>query len=339
MLNTTASLVAGGSVGGLVGATAGVIASLLLFIYINRRSNPIESGFKSLRVVSLALTTLGGTCFRGADLTGAYFSHAILKGADFTDSRHGVTQLNNVRWHHAQKLDQARLGNTYLRDPRVCQLLVTLDGIDQDFTQANLSGANLAGTKLHRSNLHRANLSGATLQMAEFQGANFTEANCVNADFTNAQLTGACLDAWNIDGRTVLKNIDCQYVFLRSQPDEHGNQERRPHDPRKSFQPGDFETFFGEMLSPVQLLIRNGVNPEAFKAAFQKLTESYPEITLEAIQGLECHGTDIKITILTPKNLDKGMIEQIWDNTYRSQEQENGSISFSQLLSSVIYSD
>ncbi|MEP0907997.1 pentapeptide repeat-containing protein [Leptolyngbya subtilissima ST-M1] len=186
-------------------------------------------------------------------------------------------------------------------------------------SNADLRGANLAGAKLHRVNLTGANLHGALLQSAELHGANLSEANCIGTDFTAAHLTGACLEAWNIGSTTVFKDIDCQHVFLREQPDSRGDRERRPHNLDKDFQPGDFEKFFKDMLDTVQLLIRNGVNPDSFKAAFQSIIEAHPEITADSIQGFERKGDDVLVTIQVPEGTSKADIERTWDEVYEAR--------------------
>ncbi|MEM6521314.1 MAG: pentapeptide repeat-containing protein, partial [Cyanobacteria bacterium P01_C01_bin.70] len=246
----------------MVGAVAFVVAaaSLLLSLYVNRCICRDAPKFRNLHVIGQAFAALGGTNFSGADLMGASFAHAHLKSVSFADSLQQSTILDRVRWHQGQKLDRARLGTSNLQDPRVRQLLVTLNGVDQDLSNADLRGANLAGkTALQRIILKGANLNGATLAGAALHEANLTETQCVGANFTRAQLTGACLEAWNIDETTILKDVDCEYVFLKEKPDRRGNRERRPHNPNKVFEPGDFEKFFKEMLDTVQILIRQGI--------------------------------------------------------------------------------
>ena len=297
------------------------VASLLLSIYVDRRIHKFESKFENLRIIGLAVAALGGTRFSGADLTSTTFAHARLKSTNFADSRQRPTTLTQVRWHQAQKLDRARLGSSALQDHRVRLLLTTLNGIDQDLSNADLRGANLAGAQLHRANLKAANLNGATLEAAELHSANLAEAQCLGTNFTSAHLTGACLEAWNIDETTILQNIDCLHVFLKEQPDARGNRERRPHNPDKDFQPGDFEKLFKEMLDTVQILIRNGVNPESFKAALQHLMENHPGITADSIQGFERKGEDVLVTLQVPEGTDKGKIEQVWEEVYAARLQ------------------
>ncbi|MEM1281155.1 MAG: pentapeptide repeat-containing protein [Cyanobacteria bacterium P01_H01_bin.152] len=292
--------------------------SLLNAFYINYFVHSGDKKYENLRVISLAFSAFGGTTFSGADLTNATFAHATLKSTNFAASRQRPTRLNRVRWHQTQKLDRARLGTSNLQDPRVRTLLTTLNGSDQDLSNADLRGANLAGAQLHRINLKGANLNGATLAGAELHGANLTAAQCIGTDFTVAQLTGACLEAWNIDDTTILKDIDCQYVFLKEHLDSFGNRERRPHNPDKVFQPGDFEKLFKEMLDTVQILIRNGVDPEAFRAAFEQVMADNPAITRDAIKAMEKQDKDVLLTLQVPEGTDKAQVERSWDAGYQS---------------------
>jgi uncharacterized protein YjbI with pentapeptide repeats len=304
----------------------------LTSIYIIRQIHRGNPKFENLRIIGLALATLGGTTFSGADLTGATFACAKLKHTSLANPRQGCTRLTHVRWHQANDLDFVRLGATHfwqyhhddvgtsaLQDRRGRKLLTTLNGVDQNFAGADLRGVNLKGAQLRRVDLKGANLNGATLAEAELQGANLAGAQCIGTDFTAAQLTGACLEAWNIDSTTLLNNIDCQYVFLREQPDGRGDRERRPHNPDKDFQPGDFEKFFKDMLDTVQLLIRNGVNPDSFKAAFQSIIEAHPDITADSVQGFERKGDDVLVTIQVPEGTSKADIERTWDEVYEAR--------------------
>ena len=144
------------------------------------------------------------------------------------------------------------------------QLLITRDGYKQSYVGANLEAANLKGVNL----------------------------------------TAACLEAWNIDSTTILDGVDCQYLFLLEKPDAKGSRERRPHHPDDLFQPGDFEKLYKQMINVVQILLRNGINQEAFAAAFQQPMESNPEISPNAVQGLERKGN----MTLTGSTLNLGEI-------------------------------
>ncbi|MGD1860683.1 MAG: pentapeptide repeat-containing protein [Leptolyngbyaceae cyanobacterium] len=256
---------------------------------------------------------IGGTSFNGADLTGSSFLYGKLVDSNFTGSKKHPIVLKHVRWHMATGLDKS----TFIKYPRVysqkyINLITSLNGIDKDFSNLNLEEVNLDGANLNRANLSGTYLNNAKLANAELHEVNLTNAQCIGTDFTGAQLTGACLEAWNIDDTTILKDVDCQYVFLKEQADSRGSRERRPHDPDKVFQPGDFEKFFKEMLDTVQILIRQGIHPQVFKETLAKLMADY-DLPDDAVQGFEKKGEDVLVTIAVPPDTDKGQFEQDFD--------------------------
>ena len=286
-----------------------IIVILLLSVYVNRRIYKKDLKFENLRIVSFAFATLGGTTFSGADLTDATFAHARLKSTNFANSRQRPTILTHVRWHHSQRIDRARLGTSNLQDPRVRTLLTTLDGIDQDLTNADLRSVNLAGAKLQRITLTGANLNGATLQGAELYEATLTEAQCVGTDFNGAQLTGACLEAWNIDNTTQLDGAICEYVYLLN-----NQQERRPSS--GMFEQGEFTKLFEEVLDTIDLIFRNGLDWKAFVAAFDKVRVENGDTEL-GIQSIENKGDGVMVVKLQASpDADKDKIHQAMMTEY-----------------------
>ena len=98
-----------------------------------------------------------------------------------------------------------------------------------------------------------------------------------------------------------------------------GDRERRPHHISKCFEPGDFEKLYKKIMETVQILLKNGINPEAFTVAFQKLMQEFPDITRDSIQGVEKKGDDVLLTLKVPEGTDKGKIEQTWDEFYQAR--------------------
>jgi len=282
---------------------------MLCFWYILLQVLKDDSDFVWIAKLMKTFASDAGTSFRGSSLRNVKFTHADLKNADFSNSANNITNLTRVRWKAVKGLEYCRLGDSILKDLRIRNLLITLDGVDQDLSDADLRGVNLAGATLHRINFKGANLNGATLEEAELHGANLTNAQCVGTDFTGAQLTGACLEAWNIDETTILKDIDCEYVFLKAEPDAKGNRERRPHNPDKVFQPGDFEKFFQETLDTVQILIRKGIPPEVFRATIQELIEKH-NLTRHPVRSYKLAGEDTLVDIAVLPETDKGQFEK-----------------------------
>ena len=197
-------------------------AGALLIVYISWITFEKEDRLPSIRRAGINFAASAGTKFCGSNLINANFTGATLKSTNFNYSEQ-QTLLEHVCWKDAQKLDRARLGNSILTNPSVRELLVTRNGYKKSYIDANLRTANLNGVNLEQANMTWTDLTCADLRHANLKNANLLESLVLDTDFTGATLTGACLEAWNIDHNTKLKNVDCQYVYLL-----RNQQERRP---------------------------------------------------------------------------------------------------------------
>ena len=72
----------------------------------------------------------------------------------------------------------------------------------------------------------------------------------------------------------------------------------------------------------MQLLIRNGINREAFIAAWENLTEDYPDINPDDIQEIKKKGQDVELTVAVPEDTDKGQFEHSFDRDYETKLKE-----------------
>jgi uncharacterized protein YjbI with pentapeptide repeats len=269
-----------------------------------------DEKFKLVRLFALALGSVGSTSFAGADLTGAFFTQAVLTNTSFADSRQRPTNLTKVRWKAAQKLDRARVGSSILQNPRVRELVVTLNGVDQDYANTNLRGANLANARLLNANFTGAILSEAVLTEADLQGANLTEASCIATDFSRAHFTGATLEAWNIESSTRLEDVICDYVYLL-----RNQQERRPNS--GTFGPGEFTKLFQEVLDTIDLIFQNGVDWKAFVRTFNDVQEQYDNANL-GVQTIENKGDGVVVVKLNAApGADKPAIHQSFTEAYQ----------------------
>ena len=305
---------ASASASAVTGAVAVAVAVLLLSFYIDQRVYDEDKNFALVRIITKAFSAIGGTNFHNADLTDANFNGATLKSTNFN----GAT-LTRTCWTNAKRLDRARVGNSILSNAKVRELLVTGNGYNKDYEDCNLRGANLTGANLNKAKLKRADLGEATLHKTDLREANLTEVQALETDFTEAALTGACLEGWNIDDTTKLDRVDCQYVFLLEKPNAMGNRERRPHHPDQVFQSGEFEKLYKKMINVVQILLRDGINQEAFREAFQKLMEEHPDISFASLQGIEKKGRDVLVTLELGQTADKAKIEQDFLKPYEQR--------------------
>jgi uncharacterized protein YjbI with pentapeptide repeats len=235
-------------------------------------------GYAGCRSFGIDLGSIGATRFSGADLRGAFFTDTLLARASFAASHRQTTRLERVCWHGAKGLELARPGATLLAEPRCRQLFLSGSAPGADLQGLNLRGAYLPQADLRGADLRETNLSEAVLTEAYLENANLKASQCLGTDLEGAHLTGATLEAWNIDHATNVHAIDCAYVYLLEPFDALGqrrddhHRERLPHDPNKSFGPGDFEAYFKQVVEEVKLLIKNGVDAKAFQQAFQEVT-------------------------------------------------------------------
>ena len=277
---------------------------------------------KNLFLLRLAvgIGTLGGTCFKNANLTDADFSHTILKSTNFR-----FANATRTFWRETKYLKFARVQDTILEDIKVRELLITGWGRNQEYKEANLRGANLVSAELSNANLKLADLGEASLKAANLNNANLTEALAIGTNFTSAQMSGTCLEAWNIDHTTILNNVESKYIYLLEEPKpETDDRERRPSS--GYFQAGDFTKLFTEVLNTVDLIFRNGVDAKAFMSSFQQVQVENQGIPMK-IQGMENKGDGVVvIRIDVPPEIEKEKIHrefmEFYDENVRVLEEK-----------------
>lgn len=287
---TIAFITAFAIAGVLAGANAFVIvvalAGLLISIYISSQAMKEDEKYSWVRNLAIILAAIGGTSFRGANLTNTDFTAATLKSTDF---RNAI--LTNTRWHEAKMLDRVRPGLSYLQNPQVRQLLTTLQGQDKNFNrqilrgvnlqQANLADASFIGTDLSEANLQDADLSRAKLKQTQLDGT----------DFTGATLTGAYIEDWGITTDTKFDGVKCEYVYVRLPTKENPDPHRKPDNRQEVFAPGEFGDFIKPIFDTLDLYHSQGVDPRAIAIAFKELAEKKPEAELEIV-AIERRGED-----------------------------------------------
>ncbi|RAM48836.1 MAG: pentapeptide repeat-containing protein [Hapalosiphonaceae cyanobacterium JJU2] len=196
-----ASTLVGTSVAVITGivdqATVVVVAitgiATILGVYTAIRALAGEQKFAFIKSIAIGFASIGGTIFRGADLTDANFSKAMLKNTDLRKAN-----INCTCWFQATKLDLARVGASYLEKPQVQQLLTTGIGIGKNFDSFNLRSVNLQRANLTDASFIGADLSEANLQDADLSRAKLKQTQLDATDLTGATLTGAYIQDWGI---------------------------------------------------------------------------------------------------------------------------------------------
>jgi len=279
------------------------IAILLLTVYLVWRTFTNDRRYGFIQDIAIALASIGGTRFCGANLTDANFSHALLRNTDFRRAT-----LTRSCWHRVRKLNWARVGDSILATAQIQELLVSGDGCQKSYINANLQGANLMAANLHTASLKGADLSQATLRDACLDWANLTQTQAIGTDFSHAQMTGASgLGTWNIDSSTQLDQVDCRWVYLLEHP-KPGTDDRERRPSSGEFASGEFTHLFREVLDTVDLIFRNGIDWRAFTQSLQRVQVEHPSSQLD-IQSIENKGDGIvTVKVKAQPDTDKSVV-------------------------------
>ncbi|MEG4343627.1 pentapeptide repeat-containing protein [Microcoleus sp. A003_D6] len=292
-------------------------AILLTGAIIGWKAFEPSSRFPGIARLAINLTAIAGTSFQGANLTEADFSQANLKHTDFRNAN-----LMRTSWYDVQGLEFARLENTYLANPKIRQLVITLKGEFQNFDGLNLEGVNLQdaylqgasfiGTNLNNANLRDANLSRAILKQAQLDGT----------DMTGAILTGACIEDWGITGSTNLEGLKCGYVFMRLKTTRNPNRLRKPDNWGETFAGGDFADFIKPYVDTLDLYHSQDIDPRAISIALKNLSTNHPEQELRfvAIERRGDKGLNLRFT--TAPGADKSELSREYFTEYARIKKE-----------------
>jgi uncharacterized protein YjbI with pentapeptide repeats len=271
-----------------------------------------------LSTLAINLSTAGGTCFKGANLTNANFTGAKLPSTDFREAN-----LTRTCWLNAE-LSRANLDRTYLESATIRHLLTTGNGAGRSFRNLNLRGVNLQNANLADADLEGTDLSNATLQGADLTEAKLFQAQLHGANLSEACLTGAFIQNWGISTETDLNNIKCDYIFTRRPTKNDPDGGRKPDNRDVFFQQSDFSDFItpivkvldlyqkqnadlravGKHWKTLDLVHYAGLDPTAAAIAVAELSKKHPEANLE-LRALEGRGREkIRLQVVVDDQAD-----------------------------------
>ena len=254
-----------------------------------RHAKLIDANLRHAKLIDVNL------CFsklNRADLTYANFFIAQLDSTIFSGAnlyRANLYRANLYRAHlTGVDLENANLGRTILND-------------------ANLQDANLISADLTGVDLENANLKGANLYYA-----NLSRVQALATNFSGAVLTGVCIEDWNINSKINLKDVICDYVYLKK-----NQKDRRPHDPNKIFARKEFIKRYQKILETVDIYFEDGIDWQAFLVSFNKLQIECGSDEL-SINSFENKGNGaFVIRVNVPDGVDKAEIEKYLKKQYQ----------------------
>jgi uncharacterized protein YjbI with pentapeptide repeats len=261
-------------------------ALTLIGSYIAKKGFAGDPKFSFVRSITIVFGAIQGTNFQGANLTDANFTKAILTSTNLRNAT-----ITRTCWFNAQKLNRAWVGDSYLKYPKVRNLVVKGVGENQNFDDLPLQGLNLQGANLADASFIRTNLNQANLQDTNLSRAKLVQTQLDGTDLTGATLTGATIEDWGITSHTKLYGVRCEYVFMRCPSKEDLNPHRKPDNWEEKFSDGDFADFIKPIVDTLDLYHNQGVDPRAIAVAFKELAENNPDAELEIV-AIERRGED-----------------------------------------------
>jgi uncharacterized protein YjbI with pentapeptide repeats len=293
--------------------------------------------------INFESTNLSNAKLIRVNLSNANLTKAILKDSDLEYANLNYTNLNKsdcegVNLNKADlsyscffkaNMRRANLyqSKCYQTDFREANLESSLFGYS-DCLRASFYQANLRSSVFNGANITFANFQQANLQKSFFYAANAIDCNFFNADltdaclaamrgidanFSEANLTGVCIEDWNINTKTKLQNILCNFVYNKSGWDDDGEflpSDRLPHDPAINFKVGEFERFIQKAQNTVDLIFTNGIDWQAFLQAFLKLkSETGDELSIYSIEDKWDGYFVVRVNV--PPDADKKEIETL----------------------------
>jgi uncharacterized protein YjbI with pentapeptide repeats len=298
------------------------IISVAISCLLCSRSSQSVDNLLFYQTWAIALCTFGNTSFYDQDLSNKDFTKLDLANLDLR-----AKSFYRTCFRGATGLDRARLDDRYfdITSPKVQQLLTQGAATDPDLSALNLQGAylkaaelpsctlidtnitraDLSGGNLRNTNLLRANLSGADLTGADLRGSILVQTDLTGTNLTGTNLTGACIENWNINGRTIFTDVQCDYIYR--QLDAIGQPtDRYPRD--RDFEAAEFASLYQEVENAVELIFKEGINWRAFAFGLQKLQIDDEGLGIQ-LRGIEKRGDLWVVKVTHDPNVSNAVVE------------------------------
>lgn len=311
----------------------GIISILLLFlcVFISRAAIAKDHRYPLTRASATAISVLGGTSFRCANLTDSDFTQAILGNVDLR-----VANITRTDFSNAKGLSRARVGRTYLEDEHIQKLVISKYGKNSDFTDKKLRGINLQNANLSGAVFLGADLSSSNLQNANLLKATLVRAQLYQANLTGASFTGAYIEDWGISTDTLFDDVECKYVYMRLPTPEDPDPCRKPDNRQEVFEKGEFVDFIAPIVKTLDLYRRqnvdlrsvadtyktidlfhhSGIDPSAAALALKRLAEQNPEAGIEVV-ALEGRGDkQIRLQAKVKDKIDRSELSAQYFQSY-----------------------
>jgi uncharacterized protein YjbI with pentapeptide repeats len=285
-----------------------LVSTLITAFIIAKRALAEKQKFRWLMPRAVFWAAMGGTSFKGLDLSELDFTGAMLANTDLRAKKLYRTCLRAVKG-----LKYARVNNAYLDldNLKVQGLLINGYSDDLDFRKLNLRGAYLQDANLQHFRLSETNLNGADLRHADLRESILLRTILTDADLSSADLTGACIKDWSFNQQTCFDNITCDYIYREY---ENGCPSDR-YPPDRHFEVGEFQSLFQKLTNAVELVFKEQVDWRSLSFAFEKFRIEDDGLDLE-LKGVEQRGDYWVVKVTHREGISRRLVEQQVHSTY-----------------------
>jgi uncharacterized protein YjbI with pentapeptide repeats len=307
-----------------------------------------------LSKINFESINLSGAKIARANLSEANLKKATLKNVDLSQANLNYAKFNDSDCEEIN-LNKADLSYSCFFKANMSRAnLYQSKCYQTDFREANLELSEFANSDCLRASFYKSNLRFLHFKMANLTFANFQEANLqkaflyaanaincnfsnadltdaclaamrgIDANFSEANLTGACIEDWNINAKTNLQNILCDYVYNKSGWDDDGNflpSDRLPHDSLINFKEGEFEKLIQKAQHTVDLIFYDSIDWEAFSQTFFQLEVTNPESKAKVL-GINFRGNLLVVTVEISSNILSSDYHRVFMEGYNFAKQE-----------------
>lgn len=294
----------------MVGYVSGIwvgVFFVLSSIYLERHTVMDEDApWVFLRRFDFFSNALFCTRFCDTQLQRTDFTEANLNRADFRGARFLDCRFEGAKNHHL-----AMTEGTPLEIRKVRELVVNSVVTETDFHGLNLQGLDFSGLDLRGFNFANSNLSFANFSGCDLREANLSEVTALGTRFNEAELTGACIQNWNIDTRTELNQIRCDFVYLTD-----GKQQRNP--PDSDFAAGEFSKLYQQVADTIDFIVHSRAELTALVSAIDTVKTEAGNADI-FVQNIERKDDSVILKLKAPPEFDR---EQIYKEVRKEQKKE-----------------
>jgi uncharacterized protein YjbI with pentapeptide repeats len=262
-----------------------------------RRENPTVTPNLSkadLSGLNLGLFDLRGSNLSSALLRSTQLFSAQLDNADLSNANLSKANLSSAQLTNCN-LDKANLSKADLREANLRKANL----VAANLREANLSKATLSFANLTHVSMIKADLTLAIMRATNLQDADLSAVQALSTDFEGALLTGACLQDWNLNNKTTLDNVQCEYIYLEK---VFGGRFSRRYPNDRTFSLGEFTKRFQKVSDAIEFFLPNGIGE--LSMSLQSLRQLHPDkvFAVQAIESKERDAVLVRLEALPVKS-------------------------------------